>query len=249
MKIRLGLIAFALIGCNAAQNETHSKGTDTNGEVKVVSAMKNVMRKGQLEGSIRLDTISDKKGLYGIGPEAYLKGELLINDGVSYVSRVTTDSTMTVEKQYEVDAPFFVYGHVTEWNEMDLPTQIVNIQDLERFIDQKRSDFNKPFVFKLTGRVAKADIHIQNLPDGTKVSSPAEAHQGQVSYIIEDEEVEIVGFFSTQHQGIFTHHDTYLHMHLITADEQKMGHLDTLEMAEMKLYLPKRISTTNMRDS
>ena len=249
MKIQLGLIALALIGCNAAQNETHSKGTDTNGEVKVVSAMKNVMRKGQLEGSIRLDTISDKKGLYGIGPEAYLKGELLINDGVSYVSRVTTDSTMTVEKQYEVDAPFFVYGHVTEWNEMDLPTQIVNIQDLERFIDQKRSDFNKPFVFKLTGRVAKADIHIQNLPDGTKVSSPAEAHQGQVSYIIEDEEVEIVGFFSTQHQGIFTHHDTYLHMHLITADEQKMGHLDTLEMAEMKLYLPKRISTTNMRDS
>jgi acetolactate decarboxylase len=71
------------------------------------------------------------------------------------------------------------------------------------------------------------------------VSSPAEAHQGQVNYSVNDEQVEIIGFFSTEHKTIFTHHDTFLHMHLITADRQQMGHLDEVLLGKgMKLYLP-----------
>lgn len=67
------------------------------------------------------------------------------------------------------------------------------------------------------GTVASAVIHIQNLPLGTKVSSPEEAHQGQRNYLIEEESVEVVGFFSTKHQGVFTHHNSFVHMHLINA--------------------------------
>ena len=70
------------------------------------------------------------------------------------------------------------------------------------------------------------------------MSSPKEAHQGQVDYKLNEEHVDIVGFFSTQHKGIFTHHDSYLHLHLITRDRTKMGHLDDVEFDEMKLYLP-----------
>ncbi len=91
----------------------------------------------------------------------------------------------------------------------------------------------------MQGTISNALIHIQNLPKGAKVSSPEEAHQGQVNYELKDEEVEIIGFFSTKHQGIFTHHDSFLHMHLITKDKSKMGHLDELEISEMTLYLPK----------
>jgi acetolactate decarboxylase len=49
-----------------------------------------------------------------------------------------------------------------------------------------------------------------------------------------------IGFFSTEHKAIFTHHDTFLHMHLITTDRQKMGHLDEvfLKKGTIKLYLP-----------
>jgi len=70
------------------------------------------------------------------------------------------------------------------------------------------------------------------------VSSPAEAHQGQTNYYLNNEEVEIVGFFSTEHQGVFTHHDSFLHMHLITKDKSLMGHLDELELDKVTLYLP-----------
>ncbi|WP_397447441.1 acetolactate decarboxylase [Polaribacter sp. R77954] len=208
--------------------------------VNIVGAMKNVMWKGKLSGSINLDTIADKKGLYGLGPVSYLTGELLINNGKSYVSKVISDTTMIVEKSFDISAPFFVYSNINNWNEIKLPTDVKTIKDVEKFTKNQATNFKKPFAFKLIGQVAKAVIHIQNLPQGSKVSSPVEAHQGQINYTITNENCEIIGFFSTEHQGIFTHHDSFVHMHLITKDETKMGHLDELEIGEMKLYLPKK---------
>jgi acetolactate decarboxylase len=168
-----------------------------------------------------------------------LQGEILINDGISYVSTVQTDSSMIVEKNYKVSAPFFVNGNVEEWQNIKLPDSIKSINDLETFIDNKTKNRQRPFSFKLKGKVKSAKIHVQNLPKGTKVSSPKEAHQGQVDYVIENKEVEIIGFFSTEHQGIFTHHDSFLHMHLITADESQMGHLDAVDFDDIQIFLPK----------
>jgi acetolactate decarboxylase len=237
-KLLLVLLAIGIISCNSTKKESNS--IVEYSDIKIVGAMKNVMWKGELESKIELDTILNKNGLYGIGPVSYLAGELLINDGQSYISKVTSDSTMTVEKSFDISAPFFVYANVTEWNEFELPSNIISIQDLEKFIDEKTTEFKRPFVFKLKGEVSTAIIHSQNLPEGTMVSSPDEAHQGQVNYNLTEEESEIVGFFSTEHQGVFTHHDSFVHMHLITKDENKMGHLDELEIGNMKLYLPKK---------
>ncbi|WP_235015795.1 acetolactate decarboxylase [Aquimarina sp. AU58] len=235
--IRL-LVSGVLLSCNSVKKETISD--DTYSDIIIVGAMKNVMWKGELSSSIDLDTISNKKGLYGLGPESYLTGELLINNGQNYVSKVTSDSTMAVEKRFNVSAPFFVYANINEWDEIELPSNITTTQDLEKFIDQRTTENKRPFAFKLIGNVSKAIIHVQNLPEGTKVSSPDEAHQGQTNYELKNEETEIVGFFSTKHKGVFTHHDSYLHMHLITKDKSKMGHLDELEIENMKLYLPKK---------
>lgn len=232
-----GLLTIFFLDCNPSPKEVKSQ--DIYANIKIAGAMKNVMWKGELDGIIKLDTIKNRKGLYGLGPESFLTGELLINDGQAYVSKVLSDSTMTVEKTFNVSAPFFVYGNVKEWQELELPENIKTIKDLETFIDERTTNIKRPFVFKLSGRIVKAGIHIQNLPKGTKVSSPKEAHQGQTNYNLQDEDVEIVGFFSTVHQGIFTHHDSFLHMHLITKDESKMGHLDEVELANMKLYLPR----------
>jgi len=236
----IGLLTIGLMSCNSTPEEKNTEETTTYSDIKIVGAMKNVMWKGKLGSSINLDTISDKNGLYGLGPVSYLTGELLINNGKSYVSKVNSDSTMTVKKTFNTSAPFLVYGNVTEWDKIELPANIKTIQDLEKFIDNRTTEFKRPFTFKLIGQVSRAIIHIQNLPEGTKVSSPAEAHQGQTNYNIENEDAEIIGFFSTEHKGVFTHHDSFLHMHLITVDESKMGHLDELEIGEMKLYLPKK---------
>lgn len=239
-QITFGLLTIGLISCNSTPKEKNTEETENYSAIKIVGAMKNVMWKGELGSSIDLDTISDKNGLYGLGPVSYLTGELLINNGKSYVSKVTSDSTMSVENTFQVSAPFFVYGNVTEWNEIILTSDVNTIQDLEKFINDKTTDFKRPFAFKLIGQVSSAIIHIQNLPEGTKVTSPDEAHQGQTNYKIANEEAEIIGFFSTEHKGVFTHHNSFIHLHLITKDQRKMGHLDSLKIGEMKLYLPKK---------
>lgn len=235
-KIILGLLALVVLSCNSTNKESSKSNYN---DLHIFGAMKNVMWKGELGSSISLDSISDKQGLYGIGPESYLTGELLINNGKSYVSRVTSDSTMFVEQKFDASAPFFVYANVNKWEEIELPQSIRTIKDVEKYIDEKTIKNKRPFAFKLIGSISKAVIHIQNLPEGTKVSSPDEAHQGQTNYVLKNEDVEVIGFFSTEHKGVFTHHDSYIHLHLITKDEQKMGHLDELEINAMKLYLPK----------
>lgn len=235
------LIVIVLISCNS----TGKKSQLTNENlsiVQVVGAMKNVMWKGELAGTINLDTIKNKNGLYGLGPVEYLTGELLIIDGKSYSSTVLADSSIFVKETYQTKAPFFVYTNQIDWSVETLPSNIKTIKDLEKFIDNKKLDFNRPFVFKLKGQIENADIHIQNLPKGTKVSSPEEAHQGQANYSLKNNTVDIVGFFSTDHKGVFTHHDSNVHMHLITSDRKKMGHLDkvTFGNGTIQLYLPKK---------
>ena len=226
-----------LTGCESKPKKNE---ISSYSDIQIAGAMRNVMWKGELQGLLELTELQDKNGLYGLGPESFLRGELLINDGQSYVSRVTSDSSMTVEKTSSVSAPFFVYGYVNEWREMELPVQVKDISQLERFLDDQTKTFKRPFAFKLKGIVDAADIHVQNLPEGTEVSSPEEAHQGQTDYHLSNEPVDIIGFFSTNHQGVFTHHDSYLHMHLITNDETMMGHLDAVTFGNMKLYLPVR---------
>ncbi len=209
-------------------------------EVKVSGAMKNVMWKGELSGTINLDTISDKLHLYGLGPAEFLRGELLIIDGKSYKSTVLSKSTMLVEETYKARAPFFVYSNTSEWKEMILPDSVTNYKQLESFIDQTTKTSKRQFAFKLSGIIDTAVIHIVNLPEGAEVHSPEDAHNGEINFILNNEPVDVVGFFSTEHKGIFTHHDTNIHMHLITADRKKMGHLEEMiiKKGAVKLFLP-----------
>ncbi len=234
LKITFVTVVLLSLSCMSKQNESRSQS-----DVVSVAAMKDVMWKGELYGKVLLDTL-DKSGLYGLGPVEYLKGELLIVDGKSYKSEVLSDSTMSVQETYQVKAPFFVYGNVSKWDKEPIDNSVKNLKDLEESLNIKATKFTTPFVFKLKGTVSMAKIHIQNLPSGSTVSSPKEAHVGQTNYTIENEAVEIIGFYSTEHKGIFTHHDTNMHLHLITEDRLKMGHLDRVVFEEgMQLYLPK----------
>jgi acetolactate decarboxylase len=229
----LGLTILTLTNCT-------TKAQQTTNSVKIVGEMKNVMWKGQLYGNINLDTIANKTNLYGLGPVEYLSGEILIIDGKSYKSTVVSDTTMKVEETYVIKAPFFGYANIAKWTEQTLPDSLQTIQQLEQYLDKITKSSPRPFMFKLSGIVEQATIHIVNLPKGSKVSSPDEAHKGQKNYELKNEQSEIIGFFSTEHKAIFTHHDTYLHMHLITADRKKMGHLDEVlfKKGTIKLYLP-----------
>ena len=234
MKVKLLSIPLIILCFNALV-----EGQCLTGKVHITGEMRNVMCKGKLEGNIYLDTIENKSNIVGLGPLEYLGGEIIVIDGKSYKSIVISDSSMEVVETFNIKAPFFAHANILNWSEELIDVDIQTIQQLESFLDNKMSGSSQPLMFKLAGFVKEATIHIVNLPAGAKVSSPNDAHKGLVKYQMENQEAEIVGFFSKEHKGIFTHHDTYLHMHLMTKDKQMMGHLDELsiEMGKMRLFL------------
>jgi hypothetical protein len=65
---------------------------------------------------------------------------------------------------------------------------------LEKFLTELSGKRSKPFAFKLSGEVTDAMIHIVNLPDGRKISSREEAHEGLVKYEIRNESCDLIGF-------------------------------------------------------
>jgi len=207
----------------------------------VVGEMRNVMWKGELGRVIKLDTISSKKNLYGLGPIEYLKGEIMVFDGITYTSIVVNETKLLVKTKEEVSAPFFAYSNISEWSEVEIVSSVKDLQSLETFLNQHFSSTDIPFFFKLEGLFKDAEIHIVNLPAGSKVKSPQEAHQGQVNYTLPQGSGTLLGFFSRKHKAIFTHHDTFMHIHLITAERDKMGHLEHIEFNpnQMKLFVAK----------
>jgi acetolactate decarboxylase len=207
--------------------------------VNIIGEMRKTMRQGQLQGQIYLDTLKAQSNLYGLGPLENLAGEIIIIDGKAFVSKVSGD-TMTIEETYEAKAPFFGYTHVKKWKEMPVPENIQSVAQLEKYLSGLSSLPDSPFIFKLTGSVLFAKLHVVNLPQGQAVKSPEDAHKGEQSYELHNEKVEIVGFYSTRHQSVFTHHDTFLHMHLINQSKKIMGHVDEVKIKKNNviLFLP-----------
>jgi acetolactate decarboxylase len=234
LKQILFLLTFvAIFSCYTAQ---------TISKPIVVGVMRNVMWKGDLKSKINFDTLSNKTHLYGIGAVENLKGEIMVVDGQSYVSTVGADSMIVMAETFNVQSPLFGYAYIKSWQETIVPKTVQNIADLDDFLEKSVSKKDKPCFFRITATVDNAKFHVMNLPDGVQVTSPDVEHSlGQKHFVIEQQEVELIGFFSTEHKAIFTHHDTFTHIHLMTKDKKKMGHLDeiTFRKGSLKLFFPK----------
>lgn len=204
-----------------------------------LGSMRETLRQGKLAGVVYVDTLTHPN-LYGLGPAEYLRGEILVFDGKGYRSRVAGPDSMVVEQTLELRPPFFVYTHQLSWNEYTLPGNVRTLPQLIDYVERLQTGYEAPTAFRLEGTVREATIHVQNLAAGVVPQSPEEAHRGQQNYKLKNRRVDLLGFFSKHHQGVFTHHDSYGHVHLITHERDQLGHLDAVEMeAGMKLFLPR----------
>ena len=207
-----------------------------NGPVIPTGAMRNTMFNGQLAGLIQLDSIA-KPGTYGIGPMAYLRGEVLLLDGHVFVSEMEKNLGMQVVQRTEVRAPFFVHQHVTEWTTVQLPDSVVDLPTLDAFLTARFAFVGEPFAFLISGVITSGDVHIVDVPRGTEVNGPDDAHRHNKHDHAEGRTMDLVGFFSTKHKAVFTHHDTNIHVHAITAERDWMGHVEQLRFSPSSVQL------------
>ena len=185
------------------------------------------MWKGDLTGKISTDSLNHHTA-YGLGPIEFLKGEVLLFEGQTFVSKVIDSVAHQVTQVNSTNAPFFVYSKESKLNAISVSPSELSLRSTEELIDSIYSDYDKPLLVRIDGIFQDITVHSVNLPEGSIVSSPDEAHQGRTEYTYKNLSGSIVAFFSRKHKAIFTHHDSFLHAHFISDDRNIMGHVDSV---------------------
>ena len=204
--------------------------------VKVIGKMSDVMWKGDLKGKIATDSLNNKE-TYGLGPIEFLKGEIVVFEGQTFVSKVIDSVSHQVTKIPSVRAPFFVYSTNSDLKVVELTLDNYSLKEIEEQIDSVYKNYDQPLLIRIDGVFNKMKLHSVNLPEGEQVSSPDEAHQGLTQYELNGISGSLIGFFSRNHKAVFTHHDSFFHAHFISDDRQVLGHIDELNFNSSKVTL------------
>jgi hypothetical protein len=204
---------------------------DAGFTVKWVGAQRNVLQ-GDISGHIALTSISDLRNLYAIGPAERLRGEISIFDSLPSISRIT-DGALYINTDFKVNACFLVYAQVSTWRRITIPSAIRDEATLETYILKFASglgiDVAQPFPFLINATAERATFHVLDKRDGL-THTPELHEKAKVRFVLQGEPVEVIGFYSNRHRGIFTPGDANVHMHIKSADRRMSGHLEKIQL-------------------
>lgn len=233
----MGLVFFAGMSCEYPRFPVLLAlglcASAASAQVIATGALKRTMWDGQRSGLIAMDSLS-ALGTYGMGPLEHMRGEITLVDGRSHVARVAGDS-LAVSVDSEAKAPFFVHARVSHWEEVVLPTEVQNAEQLDAFLAKRSGD--EPFFFRLNGRFEEMDVHAWDLPADSTFTGPVEGARYKRHFSFKEAEGEVVGVFSRHHRTVFTHHDSFIHLHFLSSDGRVMGHVDGLKLAPKEVVL------------
>ncbi|MCX2743091.1 acetolactate decarboxylase [Mangrovivirga sp. M17] len=208
---------------------------NADSQVKIIASgsLKNVMKNGDITPHLDSDSLNISDNLYGLGPAENMEGEILIIAGDIYRSVITNDNQIRVEKTDHIKAPFFVHGFFKTFEKVQIPdSSKLSLRSIESHLNEVAKKRNlEAFCFKINATVISSKIHILNFKykEDKKVTKKS-IHQSSKNLEIINNDIEIIGFYSRKHHGIFTHHDSNIHMHLITKDKAMMGHVDDIRI-------------------
>ncbi len=230
----LGISMLLLTSCKEVQHSSYVK-------VRHNGALRSIMS-GDLSASASLDTIAEKDNLYALGALAQLKGEIQVFNGTPFISSAH-EREVAIDTTFSKKAALLVYANVPAWKEIKIPAAIHTQERLEAFIKENAAllkiDTSVPFPFLLEGNASSLSWHIINWPDDDTLHTHQKHKESGLNGVLTDTQVNVLGFYSEKHKGVFTHHSTNLHMHFKTEDGLLAGHLDAIEMSGgMLLKLP-----------
>jgi len=221
------------------------QGTNEEGAglVQHYGVLREIMMELKLEANVDLADLSTNKNLYALGALEGLSGELMILDGKAYKTSIDEQGEKVTEHNLAGGASLLVAAQVAEWQEVPIGKAIENLGELEAEIKalakQKGLDVNRPFPFMLTGMVTYLKSHVINAPGASERSHEAFKQSGVISEVREEEST-ILGFYSEQHRAVFTHHNSFMHAHVLTGAQPNVGHVDELKIEPgIILKLPK----------
>ena len=230
----LSFLLVVLVSCKTGTTK------DKASEVKYHGSIHDVMS-GDLSAKFEMDSIRNGTNIYAIGSLEDLSGEIQIFNGQDFSSIVVGDSIL-IGASGDQKAAFVVYSQVSNWKDLSIPLSVTNTEALIGFFEyNEESELNteKPFMFLIEGKVEQLDWHVLRPTTKDSVNHTKDHKQIAKKGSIVDENVEILGVYSRDHEGIITHHGMPVHMHFRTMDGMLAGHVDDLELGpEMNLKIP-----------
>jgi len=232
------LIFIVLISCILVSCSNHRSTND----VKYSGSLHAIMQ-GEFGATIALKEIEKIPNLYALGAAENLKGEIQIFNGIPEVSK-KLDQTIILDHTFEASAELLVYTSVQEWENIDVPSMVKSQGQFEIFLVQEAKkagiDISKPFAFLLSGNITKLNWHIIDWDQSQEDHSPQNHLNSGLNGVLAYGDVEILGFYSKQHEGVFIHKGSKTHMHFRTDGVSLAGHVDRIFLGEnMTLKLPK----------
>jgi len=229
-------------------------GAKKEGLVEYVGAQKEIFKTGKAASVVSLEDLADRKGLYAMGPIDGLDGEITIFDSKPYITKVRGND-YTLDKTYKHGAFFLVWTEQKDWINVPLPATVKGYVDLQKFVKEQAQkagvDVTKPFPFLMTGTPAEIKWHINvDRTEGKPITKELFV-KSKEPYVTKSEPVDIIGFFSEKHSGIFLSQyapaikegsgmENAIHIHLISKTSKAAGHIDDITFGDgMVLRLPK----------
>jgi acetolactate decarboxylase len=231
------LFLLASIACLAPS--LHSQNTP---KVFTKGAMKDMGTTYDLK--VWLDTLPDKSHVFAMGPYDKMKGEITVVDGKPFHASAFEEGKAVVSQSWDVRSPFFVYSNVKDWEVFDLSGSLTSVQDIQEKVAalaiEKGYDVKEPFAFRIAGEIDKMTLHIVT-PRNPEVEGYKPDIKSQ-KFDLKNADGQLIGFYSENHQGIFTGSKSFVHVHFLKDDQTMMGHVDKILTGEktLKLYLPKK---------
>lgn len=217
-------------------------GKDLNIEIRYFGALKEIMA-GDLESRFDLLDLKNKNNIYALGAGKDLKGEIQVfNSRSSYSS--ARASGIEIDSTFNHKASLLIYARVPEWDSFSISgfSSLAQLEDeIFTIAESKGIDINEPFPFLLEGRPESLEWHVINWDENDKVHTHDKHKASGLSGQLNDELIQVLGFFSRNHKGVFTHHTRDSHMHFRTFDGKMAGHLDEISTSDnLYLKLPKK---------
>ncbi|MDP2042095.1 MAG: acetolactate decarboxylase [Algoriphagus sp.] len=213
-----------------------------NAQVRHVGAMSEMGKSG-FAPAISLDSLQKYKGLIALGPLGKMQGEITAVDGIPYTGIVTPEGKGSIQSEWQAEAPFLVYANVEEWEKIPIQGQVESIQELEKLIESTLManglDLLTPLPFRIEGKFDRMTTHIVT-PRSADIPGYVEG-RNQANYEHQGESGELIGFYSREGQRIYTHHDSFMHVHFLSENRDFAGHLDRFQskLDQMVIYFPK----------
>jgi acetolactate decarboxylase len=206
--------------------------------------MRKFMMENNMEAVVAVDSLLRRPHMYALGVAEGLHGELLVWNGVGALTRTTPKQGTITTSATGSKAALLVASTVPRWQAVPVPAAVRSYPALERLIARQAAqyglDTTQALPFRLSGRARLVQWHVMEWPrtaaEHTSQSHKQYATKGQ----FENKLVEILGFFSRHHQTIFTHHTTFVHMHVRPAGQSFAAHVDSLHFmpGAATLHLP-----------